>query len=124
VKGGKQVEREVEFVIEDLTVPTTEVAAGEFVEARRDSSAHAEDPDRARYTVYTPGKPRQLLGHPPRQVEARMAEIESEYGELGFTGQVVSVHQQHQVVPDQQIRVHLTHRSQVMKAKGKGGEGR
>jgi len=118
------MEREVEFVIEDLPVPTTELAVGEFVEARRDQSAHAEDPDRAKYTVYTPGKPRQLLGHPPRQVEARMAEIETEYGELGFSGQVVSVHELHPVVPDQQIRVHLTHRSQIMKAKGQGAEGR
>jgi hypothetical protein len=124
MNGGIQVESEVEFAIEDLTVPTTEVAVGEFLEARRDPSAQTEDPDRAMYTVYTPGKPRQLLGHPPREVEARMAEIESKYGELGFTGQVVSVHEQHQVVPDQQIRVHLTHRSQIMKAKRQGGGGR
>src|SRR4051812_15668064 len=111
------MEREVEFAVEDLAVPTTTLQVGEFVEARRDPDQNPDRDETYRYTVFTPGRPRLLLGHPPQDVEAKMTQIEKEFGERGFEGQIVAIHHQHEEDYDPQVRVHLMHRSQASAAK-------
>src|SRR6266446_923837 len=106
------MDKELEFTIEDLGVPATALYQGEFVVSRHEPIPDDLQPEVYDYIVYTPGKPRITIGSPPQEAQIRMTQIEKEYGDQGFKGQITAVHKPHgEAINDSQIRIHLVHNS-------------
>jgi hypothetical protein len=103
--------KEVEFAITDLSVPATALHVGEFVVSRHEPIPDGVQPESYDYTLYTPGKPRVMIGRPPQDAQAKMTRIEKECGDRGFKGEITAVHQPHQGIPDAQVHIHLRHDS-------------
>jgi hypothetical protein len=105
------MDKEVEFAITDLSVPSTMLHVGEFVLARPEPMPEGVRTESYDYTVYTPGNPRVIIGRPPRDAQEKMTRIEKEWGDRGFKGEITAIHQPHEGVADAQVRIHLNHDS-------------
>ncbi len=105
------MDKELEFTIEDLSVPATALYPGEFVVSRHEPIPDGIQPEVYDYIVYTPGKPRVIIGRPPREAQIRMTQIEKGYGDHGFKGQITAVHKPHEGFNDSQVRIHVVHYS-------------
>jgi len=86
------MDKELEFIIEDLGVPATALYQGDFVVSRHEPIPDGLQPEVYGYIVYTPGKPRITIVRPPQEAQRRMTQIEKEYGDHGFKGQITAVH--------------------------------
>ena len=105
------MDKGLEFTIEDLAVPATALYQGEFVVSRHEPIPNGLQPEVYDYIVYTPGKPRIIIGSPPQEAQIRMTQIEKEYGDHGFKGQITAVHKPHEAINDSQVRINLVHDS-------------
>jgi len=110
-EGVQNMDKVLEFILEDLSVPTTALYPGEFVVSRHEPIPDDLQPEVYDYIVYTPGKPRVIIGRPPREAQIRMTQIEKEYSDHGFKGQITAVHKPHEAINDSQVRIHLVHDS-------------
>jgi hypothetical protein len=105
------MDNELEFTIEDLSIPAIALYPGEFVLSRHEPIPNGLQPEVYDYVVYTPGKPRVIIGHSPRKAQIRMTQIEMEYGDHGFKGEITAVHKPHEALNDSQVHINLVHYS-------------